>query len=316
MQAYYESVCIANASPSATTHDPHLYNLLLSAGLRGAARDYRLATRQSPSLRAFACMRLGKIVDAMQVYLRTPKRVNFRTGVCTDVYSKEMRDLERLFWHRAHNFHTSHDTCTNCGAALEAAQSCQVCFTDTKVFGNSYADVSRTNYTSKYLYFRRHHFYECLILFQGKHPANIDEKIILRLKKQTARCRGPITKAAIVAWLKEMNLTKHYEQVHLLYSILTNIPCPSLAHLEQVLVQDFDSFLCEYTKICAEDGSVKVRKNFINIQYVLFHFLSRHQFACSQEDFILPRTHEIRKFYDNICAKIFKNLGWNFNALK
>ena len=113
-------------------------------------------------------------------------------------------------------------------------------------------------------------------------------------------------------WLKDLNANKHYENIHLIHSIITGIPCVTFGTLEPILLDDFEKFLYYYDKKFIDS---LVRKNFINVQYILFQLLKRHHFNCHSEDFVLPKTLEIKKSYDTICGEIFKILKWNYYPL-
>jgi len=298
-----------------------LFDKLVEQGMVNIALDYKQcltpARHYSP---AFTLMRLRPLIANYLRLVNVPKRVNFLTRDITVTNEQEKNDIEHKFWLTTDNFHTVKFTCTNCGAYIaQPGVACTECFVDGKLFGASYADMTRTNFNSKYSYFRRQHFYECIVQFQGRHPAKIEPEILEKLARlYRTNNQACLTKLTIMKWLKDMNATRHYENIHLLYSILSKIPCPNLDTLESTLLSDFDIFLCQYTKIFSHDAageSRKLRKNFISVQYVLYQFLTRHHFPCKQDDFILPRTIEIRKLYDSICGKIFATLQWNHTKL-
>ena len=286
-----------------------VYQALIAQNLAGTAYDYAFCIDTT----SLDHLELFQLITKFNEIIRVPERVNFVSKKITYSNESALNALEREFWHKASNFRLDINKCSNCKSELMGATTCGSCYYDDKRFSNSYADMTRTNFNSKYLYLRKQHFYEGFVQFQGKNPIKIDKDVLARLKTIYANNAGvTITKYDILKWLKDMNASKYYECIHLLYSILTNIPCPNLDSLETRVLVDFDTFLAEYTKVLANS----MRKNFINVQFILFQLLSRYHFQCKQEDFILPRTIEIKKIYDRLCGEIFKNLCWNYQPFQ
>jgi len=190
----------------------------------------------------------------------------------------------------------------------------------------SYKDIDRVNISSKYTYDRRSHFRDCINQFQGKQNASISKQVYdsliaqfvshgiipenyQSLTKQEAFKN--VTKEHIILFLKEINQTRHYEDIVLIYHELTGKPTPNISHLENVLMQDFDILIDTYDKKYKNSE----RKNFINTQYVLFQLLRRHRYPCKKEDFNMLKTVDRKYFHDTICSELFQELGWSFTAL-
>ena len=227
----------------------------------------------------------------------------------------EIEKIEFDFWQNAPNFNGEYLICSNCSKSRKGDEDCCECFLDNYKFGQTFSDISRTNLSTKYSYFRRQHFFECLMQFQGKQHVTICPKILEKLEQLFNKNHNDnLTKYNVTTWLKDMNATRHYGDVHLIYSLLTKIPCANLEAIECELLNDFDMFLCEYNKNWQDELNTQ-RKNFINIQYVLFQLLNRREYHFKQDEFILPRTIEIRKNYERMCQKIFNNLGWNLTSI-
>lgn len=280
----------------------------------GTAVDYKEQMLQNNSSNIFLYYQLNELLTTYSNLVSVPKRMNFLTKKLIEPNREEIEKLELKFWQLAPKYASFYQICSNC-SMLKKSEECEKCFIDFQKFGQTYSDVSRTNLGSKYSYFRKQHFFECIIQFQGKQHATICPKLLDKLKQLYEKNHNVnMTKYNVMMWLKDMNATKHYGDVHLIFSILTKIPCPNLENLELDLLTDFDVFLTEYNKNCQDDNMVQ-RKNFINIQFVLFQLLNRHGQKYKQDDFILPRTVEIRKAYEILCRKIFNNLGWNLTSI-
>ena len=317
MLSYFDNLTTRHSDRTQILFDPRTHTDLINQRYTGTAADYLSSFDDSiqQATRGFAYLELHTLVKDYLVLLSKPTRVDFMSGQVTDCNKKDKLALEHEFWRRAADFVTQKKICTNCDKYIEDGQTeCAECCTLTGAFSVSYMDVTRTNYSSKYSYFRKQHFYDCMIQFQGKQPAHLSQELMERLTRLYLHNKKYMTKFNIMKWLKDMNETSHYEDIHLIYSLLLGEPAPNLDAIEQQLLADFDLFLTEYTKIINKHDQ-KVRKNFINIQYVLFQLLKRHGFPCKAADFILPRTLEIRKTYDAICAEIFAQLKWNHTAI-
>lgn len=184
---------------------------------------------------------------------------------------------------------------------------------------SSYNDIDRVNISNKYMYDRKIHFRDCINQYQGKQNSTIPQKVYDDLEIQLSRhhlLRGDkdtnkqirfqdITKNHILIFLKDLNYSKHYENVHLIHYNLTGIKPDDISHLEDQLLDDFDSLTDLYDLRFKHIN----RKNFINTQYVLYQLLRRHRHPCKKEEFIILKTIDRKFFHDEICKVLFEELG-------
>jgi hypothetical protein len=187
---------------------------------------------------------------------------------------------------------------------------------------SSYKDNDRINITSKYLYDRKIHFRDCINQYQGKQNSTIPQKVYDDLERQfelhhllvgdktsSKEIRfSKIEKEHISIFLKELEYTKHYENVHLIHYNMTGKKPDDIGYLENKLLADFDILTELYDKKFKNID----RKNFINTQYVLFQLLLKHKHACNKDDFFILKTIERQSFHDDIMKVLFMELGWNF----
>jgi len=204
--------------------------------------------------------------------------------------------------------------CINCGVQQDIGNKI------------SYKDVDRVNISTKYSYDRKVHFRDCINQYQGKQNATIDNKVYKNLEeeferhhlligdKNTSRDQrfSKITKEHISIFLKELKLTKHYENINLIYFNMTGNKPDDISHLEEQLLHDFDLLTEVYDK---KFRSKIERTNFINTQYVLYQLLQKYKHPCRKEDFILLKTIERQNFHDEITRECFEELGWNHASL-
>ena len=193
---------------------------------------------------------------------------------------------------------------------------------------SSYKDIDRVNISAKYTYDRKVHFRDCINQYQGKQNSTIDSKVFTRLLNQfekhhllvgckstskEIRCKK-ITKEHIHLFLKELEYTKHYENVNLIHYQITGIKPDDISYLEDKLLDDFDILTDLYDKKFKNKPGFD-RKNFINTQYVLYQLLIKHKHPCKKEDFTILKTVDRKSFHDDITKILFEELGWNMIPL-
>ena len=205
---------------------------------------------------------------------------------------------------------------------------CLECYSqqESMLYSTSYKDIDRVNIYTKYTYDRKVHFRDCFNQYQGKQNCTINDDVYKNLEIQFENhhllignkntCKNErfrnITKEHIIIFLKELNYTKHYENINLIHYNLTGIKPDDISHLEDILLQDFDQLTILYDKIFKQELKIE-RKNFINTQYVLYQLLRRHHHNCSKEDFSILKTIDRKAFHDAICQNLFTRLGWNID---
>ena len=187
---------------------------------------------------------------------------------------------------------------------------------------SSYRDINRINISTKYLYDRKVHFRDNLKQYQGKQLATINSEVYEQLENQfelhhllegdkgspkEIRFKN-ITKEHISIFLKELDFTKHYENINLIHYNITGNKPDDIGHLEDKLLNDFDCL----TEVYDKKFKHLDRKNFINTQFILFHLLNRHKHPCKKEDFSILKTIDRKHFHDEVCKLLFQECGWTF----
>jgi hypothetical protein len=220
--------------------------------------------------------------------------------------------------------------CSNCDNKKEFIISdnnvyiCILCGAEQKIpiHTSSYKDIDRVNISTKYTYDRIIHFRDCMNQYQGKQNSTIDIKVYQDLERQfelhhllvdssdKQKRFSKITHEHINMFLKELEYTKHYENINLIHYNFTKIPPDDISYLEDVLMDDFIILTELYDKRFKIEKKID-RKNFINTQYVLFQLLCRHKHPCKKDDFNILKTTDRQAFHDEICKELFTELGWN-----
>ena len=187
---------------------------------------------------------------------------------------------------------------------------------------SSYKDINRINIGTKYIYSRSIHFKDAINQYSAKQNSTIPQKIyddlenefelhhLLEGDKNTPKEERfkRITKEHIQIFLKELDYTKHYENINLIHYNLTGVKPDDISYLEDKLIEDFEILTELYDKMYKHLD----RKNFINTQYILYQLLQKHKHPCKKEDFSMLKTVDKLAFHDEVCCKLFTTLNWSF----
>jgi hypothetical protein len=238
----------------------------------------------------------------------------------------------------------NHTVCSGCGNVISMTSDNLI----------SFRDIERINIGSKYTYDRKTHFKECIKRFQGKQNVNIPPKLFEDVVKQLIdyylipenytdyeknKCFEKVRREHIQIILKDLGYSKYYEDIVYIYHKITGHEIPDITHLENNLMNDFDSLLetydnTDFSSVSDKDdnnisdtknnvSSLLIsskkgkndRKNFINNQYVLYQLLRKYKYNCRKEDFQFLKTNDRKYYHDVICQILFEKLGWNFSPV-
>jgi hypothetical protein len=218
---------------------------------------------------------------------------------------------------------------------------CRDCGNQREVYNTlaTTKDPVRVNTTLRYTYKRRSHFKDCVNQYQGKQNTTIPQSLLETLKKYATMYGiskddnySSVTKEHILMFLKDSDNTKYYEDVNLIYRLLTGNKVDDISYLEDAILRDFDILSDLYDKkfkqqssstekVTVLDGNSDTfdpyisRKSFINKHYILFQLLRRHGHPCKSDDFNILKTVDRKSLHEDILSKLFDELGWNFTSL-
>lgn len=156
----------------------------------------------------------------------------------------------------------------------------------------------------------RDNFEKFMQQYQGTHSHHVPESIYDQLKTRIRNCKldiRTISKTDLYVFLKEINQTKHYENIYSIHHVLTGVPLDDIAHLSDVIMKDFDIIVATYGKIIKDK-----RKNFINRPFVLYQLLLRYRHPCKKEDFKLFKSVDRQQMYNEQLSQVFRYLGWDY----
>jgi Poxvirus Late Transcription Factor VLTF3 like len=199
----------------------------------------------------------------------------------------------------------------------EAVLVCSVCGYEIKLLDDtpSFKDTDRLNMGNRYTYSRRSHFYEAMKKYQGKH--NIDPEIlkntVLILESQMKLnnlTKETVTKNQLYTFLSENKLSNNYDDINLLFHIITGKPCPDFSKLEGTLLELFEQQEKALDEIAGEcdDGRI----NSINVYYKLYKLLQHLRYPCRKTDFCILKTKAKEDEHDAKMKKAWEILGWKW----
>lgn len=207
---------------------------------------------------------------------------------------------------------------------------CLICGSQQEILlhTSSYKDVDRVNISSKYTYDRKVHFRDCINQYQGKQNSTIEDDVFTDLIDQFNKHYlligdentpketrfSKITKEHVHLFLKELEYSKHYENVNLIHYQITGNKPDDISYLHDNLLNDFDILVDLYDKKFKNKYGFD-RKNFMNTQYILYQLLIKHKHPCKKEDFTILKTIDRKAFHDDVTKVLFEELGWNMSPL-
>lgn len=218
--------------------------------------------------------------------------------------------------------------CENCENIEDFLQEngvliCKRCFSE--VIKMAYYNNRSYNVNiSKCNYDRISHFKECLKQYQGKQNTFISPEVYQNIERAlvvnsiisadssipTIERFKNVKKSHVIYFLKEFGYTKHYDDFLLIHINLTGQKGNDISYIEEQLICDFEKISDKYS-IMYKNVS---RKNFINIQFILYKLLLKHKHNFDQDDFISIKSIDKNMDRDKICKSIFESLNWEYKS--
>ena len=280
------------------------------------------------------------LIDRYKQILKVPMKINFMGKRVNSSTNQEKLNIENQYIKMTSQYYnieydnsTSDIFCKTCNTKIEilnledTENICETCSSEYEGMNTckSYTDASRVYVSSKYSYDRKNHFRECINQYQGKQNISIEPQIYKDIEEKikfhnllvgdetTDRIHRyeNVTKKVILSFLKELGLSKHYENVNLIFSVVTGNKLDDIEYLDNMLMNDFEIISDTYDKLYSDTN----RKNFINTQYVIYQLLCRLGHKCNKDDFSGVKTMDRRFFHENILKNLFEHLRWNYTPM-
>jgi hypothetical protein len=196
---------------------------------------------------------------------------------------------------------------------------CKNCHNEQEVLDDapSFKDADRVNMSSKYTYSRKGHFVDAKKRFQGTQntdPKKIKAAAVVISKEMvqhnlvpTQNLPNSISKDHVYLFLSEQNLSNHYEDLNLLFYIITGVPCPNISDYEEVLDELFDK-----QEQALDQFKEDNRINSLNVNYKLYKLLQKVGYPCRKDDFHILKTPIKEDEHDEKMKMSWAILNWNW----
>lgn len=179
--------------------------------------------------------------------------------------------------------------CSNCGRVYDHITPNSFCFTSNK---SVFTQVSNINKSLKEI--------------EGSDPIDkdIEELILEELKKRKINI-GNLKHETIFLILKDKELNKYYKSINSIYNYITlTNPIIISDNIKKLIVEDYNKFESIYPLI--KDAS---RINSINMKFVLYKLLSRHNIVCYGSSVL--RTEIKYQEHEQLWEEGCKMLSWD-----
>lgn len=109
--------------------------------------------------------------------------------------------------------------------------------------------------------------------------------------------------------LSERGYSNYYKNINLICHLYWGWTLPDISHLEDGLLDDYDSFQRVYEK--HKIG----RRSCLSTDYMLLILLIRKGYKCTSDDFKIVKTAEIFEEYEEIRNRVYSELKWDYHSL-
>ena len=235
------------------------------------------------------------------------------------IIAREYLDIE------GYNQITKKMICSECGSIdmrrlsdEETTFVCMECSASIQIFDDtpSFKDADRVNMCSRYTYTRKGHFIIAVKKYGGKQTLSqeVIDMVVGALIKEIefhGLTKETVKKSQLHIFLGENDLSKYYDDLNLLYHLITGKPCPDISMYETQLMEDFDEQEKALDKVSAMDPDDK-RINSLNVYYKLYKLLQRQGHKCNKDDFYILKTKVKEDEHDDKMKKAWNLLGWKW----
>lgn len=201
----------------------------------------------------------------------------------------------------------------------DSLYTCGECYNEFEVMVDtpSFKDTDRVNLTNKFVYSRKGHFIDAIKRFQCEQkydPKKVKYALEVITKEMeyhglTSK-RGlsnSVTRDNIYTFLTEQSLNTHYNDLNLLYSLISGERPPDISMYVDDIMEDFE--LLEAALKALNDDS---RVNSWNVYFKLYKLLQRRGYKCRKNEFYVLKTKEKEDEHDEKLKQAFDLLGWEW----
>lgn len=201
--------------------------------------------------------------------------------------------------------------CSACGNKLQPeAQICPHCSVVITEFEteNNYKEDDQAVSASRNTYGKSEHIHDAFIKFQGKQanklPPEMIEDLITTVKAYNIdREQLPID--TLYQILKNKRYSRYYDEIYLIYHIITHKPLPDLSDIQTELFMDADRFISIYHLVKPRN-----RSNCLNVHFIRDAILRRHGRVYPELQCTSLRTEAVANEHNEVMRKAFALLDW------
>lgn len=191
---------------------------------------------------------------------------------------------------------------------------CEECSTCKRVLedSQSFKDADRLNMSTRYTYSKRAHFIEAIQKYQCIRTTKINNAVYVMIQKEMVKnkiSKERLTKEHIRMFLSDSKLSKHYDDMSLIYHTITEKTPPNITQYENELMVMFDLQEKIFDDIKHQLG----RRSSLNVNYKLMKMLQLLGHVCSPDDFNFLKTRDKIIEHDETWKIICEHAGWKFS---
>jgi VLTF3-like late transcription factor len=159
--------------------------------------------------------------------------------------------------------------------------------------------------------------------FQGKHNIDVENlnSVVNEIKREISLHNltpAIVTKDQIYTFLSENKLSGYYDDIHLIYHLITGKPCADFSYLEPLLLELFETQEAALDDTADEIGTedsidnTGTRINSINVYYKLYKLLQKAGYPCKKADFYILKTRAKEDEHDEKMMRAWRRIGWSW----
>lgn len=203
------------------------------------------------------------------------------------------------------------NTCVSCSIELSpGVTACPNCSVINEDFDMEtyYKDADRCNLPGRSSYIKSDHIIDSFIEFQGKQenkiPKEILEDINNTIKSYNIKLND-VTIDSVYKILKDKKYNDYYNDVYLIYNIITGKPLPDLEYIKEELYEDARKFAEIYPIIKPPN-----RSNCLTAHFIRDAILKRHGVSFAQWQCTYLRTSNAIQNHNDVMKRAFEVLNW------
>jgi len=169
-----------------------------------------------------------------------------------------------------------------------------------------------TGTQSKSNYEKGNHIKDATLKLEGLQNVNFPANLVPDLQSVIKMYRLDIKTLSIEtlqSLLKTRGFSEYYEDIHLIWHLVTGNPLPDLSEIREKINDKADKIIEVYQDVKPEN-----RTNYINAQFTLFKILEQEEderYHIPKKFFIFSSNRDVLKQYHEIWSATCKRWGWS-----